>query len=159
MAAARRRGQARRHRVQARHALVEAGELEKARSEYRSLAQKWPDSPFASAAEAREKLAKGMAILIREGSVSKDLNALAEVLDANCGCHYGTMTNVYIAYGGLLDALWDGRMDGGARAYDVSDYRWALASLVAWTAMGLFASLFLRETHCRPVQHPPGELH
>ncbi len=36
-----------------------------------------------SAAEAREKLAKGMIILVREGSVSKDLHALAEVLDAD----------------------------------------------------------------------------
>jgi adenine deaminase len=33
-----------------------------------------------SAAEAREKLAKGMQILIREGTVSKDLAALAELL-------------------------------------------------------------------------------
>ncbi len=33
-----------------------------------------------SAAEAREKLHKGLRILIREGSVSKDLDALAEVL-------------------------------------------------------------------------------
>ncbi|WP_151718238.1 adenine deaminase [Gemmobacter serpentinus] len=33
-----------------------------------------------TAAEAREKLRKGMRILIREGSVSKDLHALAEVL-------------------------------------------------------------------------------
>ncbi len=33
------------------------------------------------AAEAREKLQKGMRVLIREGSVSKDLEALAEVLD------------------------------------------------------------------------------
>ena len=33
-----------------------------------------------TAAEAREKLMKGMRILIREGSVSKDLNALAPVL-------------------------------------------------------------------------------
>jgi adenine deaminase len=41
------------------------------------------DHEATSAAEAREKLAKGMAILIREGSVSKDLDALAEVLDAN----------------------------------------------------------------------------
>ncbi len=32
-----------------------AGELEKARSEYRSLAQKWPDSPFAATSEARAK--------------------------------------------------------------------------------------------------------
>ena len=41
------------------------------------------DHEATSAAEAREKLAKGMAILIREGSVSKDLAALAEVLDEN----------------------------------------------------------------------------
>jgi hypothetical protein len=32
-----------------------AGELEKARSEYRALAQKWPDSPFAATSEARAK--------------------------------------------------------------------------------------------------------
>src|SRR5690606_34542293 len=41
------------------------------------------DHEATSAAEAREKLAKGMAILIREGSVSKDLKALAEILDEN----------------------------------------------------------------------------
>ena len=33
--------------------------------------------------EAREKLKKGMTILIREGSVSKDLHALAPLIDAN----------------------------------------------------------------------------
>src|SRR5690606_470018 len=33
-----------------------------------------------SALEAREKLTKGLRVLIREGSVSKDLEALAEVL-------------------------------------------------------------------------------
>ncbi len=32
-----------------------AGDLEKARSEYRALAQKWPDSPFAATSEARAK--------------------------------------------------------------------------------------------------------
>jgi adenine deaminase len=41
------------------------------------------DHEATSATEAREKLAKGMAILIREGSVSKDLEALAEILDEN----------------------------------------------------------------------------
>ena len=41
------------------------------------------DHEATSAAEAREKLAKGMAILIREGSATKDLDALAEILDAN----------------------------------------------------------------------------
>ncbi|MDQ2091009.1 adenine deaminase [Marimonas arenosa] len=34
-----------------------------------------------SAAEAREKLQKGMRVLIREGSVSKDMRALAEILN------------------------------------------------------------------------------
>jgi adenine deaminase len=38
------------------------------------------DHEATGAAEAREKLRKGMRILIREGSVSKDLRALAEVL-------------------------------------------------------------------------------
>jgi adenine deaminase len=41
------------------------------------------DHEATTAAEAREKLAKGMNVLIREGSVSKDLAALAEVLDEN----------------------------------------------------------------------------
>jgi MFS family permease len=54
--------------------------------------------------------------------------------------------------GALLDALWDGEMAGGVRIYQASDYRVALASLVAWAAMGLVASLFLRETHCRPAE-------
>lgn len=36
-----------------------------------------------TADEAREKLRKGLTILIREGSVSKDLHALAEIIDEN----------------------------------------------------------------------------
>ncbi|MDQ0394239.1 adenine deaminase [Labrys monachus] len=38
------------------------------------------DHEITTAAEAREKLAKGMTVLIREGSVSKDLHALAELI-------------------------------------------------------------------------------
>ena len=41
------------------------------------------DHEATSAKEAREKLSKGMAILIREGSVSKDLDALAEIINAD----------------------------------------------------------------------------
>jgi adenine deaminase len=41
------------------------------------------DHETTTAEEAREKLRKGMTILIREGSVSKDMHALAEVLDEN----------------------------------------------------------------------------
>jgi adenine deaminase len=39
------------------------------------------DHETTTADEAREKLVKGMAILIREGSVSKDLHALLEIID------------------------------------------------------------------------------
>lgn len=41
------------------------------------------DHEATTAKEAREKLAKGMVVLIREGSVSKDMEALAEILDEN----------------------------------------------------------------------------
>ncbi|MCF6302096.1 MAG: adenine deaminase [Devosiaceae bacterium] len=41
------------------------------------------DHEATSAKEALEKLSKGMSILIREGSVSKDLDALAEIIDDN----------------------------------------------------------------------------
>jgi adenine deaminase len=41
------------------------------------------DHETTSISEAREKLAKGMTVLIREGSVSKDLHALAPLLNAN----------------------------------------------------------------------------
>jgi adenine deaminase len=59
--------------------------------------------------EAREKLAKGMAILIREGSVSKDLDALAEILDENTSSFVALCTDdrnpLDIAEEGHLDAL------------------------------------------------------
>jgi len=67
------------------------------------------DHEATSAAEAREKLAKGMAILIREGSVSKDLDALAEVLDENSSAFVALCTDdrnpLDIAEEGHLDAL------------------------------------------------------
>ena len=51
------------------------------------------DHEATSAKEAREKLSKGMAILIREGSVSKDLDALAEILDANTSAYVALCTD------------------------------------------------------------------
>jgi MFS family permease len=57
--------------------------------------------------------------------------------------------------GAVLDASWGGKMVGGARIYEAADYRLAFVSLAAWAAMGLVASLFLRETRCRPAQHRP----
>lgn len=46
-----------------------------------------------TAAEARDKLARGMTILIREGSVSKDLEALAEILDADTSAFVALCTD------------------------------------------------------------------
>ncbi len=67
------------------------------------------DHEATSAREAREKLLKGMAILIREGSVSKDLDALAEILDANTSSFVALCTDdrnpLDIAEEGHLDAL------------------------------------------------------
>lgn len=51
------------------------------------------DHEATTAVEAREKLQKGMAILIREGSVSKDLDALAEILDANTSAYVALCTD------------------------------------------------------------------
>ena len=67
------------------------------------------DHEATTAAEAREKLSKGMAIFIREGSVSKDLEALAEVLDENTSSFVCLCTDdrnpLDIGEEGHLDAL------------------------------------------------------
>lgn len=67
------------------------------------------DHESTTASEAREKLGKGMAVLIREGSVSKDLNALAEILDENTSSFVALCTDdrnpLDIAEEGHIDAL------------------------------------------------------
>ena len=67
------------------------------------------DHEATSAKEAREKLLKGMHILIREGSVSKDLEALAEVLDENTSSFMALCTDdrnpLDIKHEGHIDAL------------------------------------------------------
>ncbi len=69
------------------------------------------DHEATSAAEAREKLAKGMAILIREGSVSKDLNALAEILDENTSAFVALCTDDR----NPLDISEEGHLDNSIR--------------------------------------------
>jgi len=69
------------------------------------------DNEATSAAEAREKLAKGMAILIREGSVSKDLKALAEVLDENTSSFVALCTDDR----NPLDIAEEGHLDSSIR--------------------------------------------
>jgi MFS family permease len=53
--------------------------------------------------------------------------------------------------GWLLDLRWDGTMEAGARIYQAADYRFALVSLVVWSAMGFVLTFGLRETRCRPI--------
>jgi adenine deaminase len=69
------------------------------------------DHEATSAREAREKLAKGMAILIREGSVSKDLDALAEVLDENTSSFVALCTDDR----NPLDIAEEGHLDSSIR--------------------------------------------
>ena len=69
------------------------------------------DHEATSAQEAREKLAKGMAILIREGSVSKDLKALAEILDENTSSFVALCTDDR----NPLDIAEEGHLDSSIR--------------------------------------------
>ena len=72
------------------------------------------DHEATTAEEAREKLAKGMVILIREGSVSKDLAALAEVLDADTSPVMALCTDDR----NPLDIAEEGHIDGLIRHAD-----------------------------------------
>lgn len=69
------------------------------------------DHEATSATEAREKLAKGMAILIREGSVSKDLEALGEILDENTSSFVALCTDDR----NPLDIAEEGHLDSSIR--------------------------------------------
>jgi adenine deaminase len=69
------------------------------------------DHEATTAREAREKIAKGMAILIREGSVSKDLDALAEVLDENTSAFVALCTDDR----NPLDIAEEGHLDSSIR--------------------------------------------
>ncbi len=97
------------------------------------------DHETTSADEAREKLRKGMTVLIREGSVSKDLHALAEVLDENtssfmCLCtddrnpldiaeqgHLDYMIRTLIALGRPLHHVYRAASWSAARAFGLRD--------------------------------------
>lgn len=51
----------------------------------------------------------------------------------------------------LLDLNWAGAMADGARVYAQATYELAFLSILAWALVGLVASLFLRESYCRPL--------
>lgn len=90
-----------------------------------------------TAAEAREKLAKGMRVLIREGSVSKDLHALAPLITERLSPYIAFCTDdrnpLDIAEHGHLDHMIRTAISLGAPSLAV--YR--AASLSAAEAFGL----------------------
>lgn len=69
------------------------------------------DHESTSAPEAREKLAKGLAVLIREGSVCKDLDQLAEILDENTSSFVALCTDDR----NPLDIAEEGHLDNSIR--------------------------------------------
>jgi adenine deaminase len=95
------------------------------------------DHETTTADEAREKLAKGMTILIREGSVSKDLHALAELITVQNSPFLAFCTDdrnpLDIAEEGHLDFII--RTAIGLGAEPLAAYR--TATISAATAFGL----------------------
>ncbi|WP_150526129.1 adenine deaminase [Roseibium sediminis] len=93
------------------------------------------DHEATSAAEALEKLAKGMTILIREGSVSKDLDALSSILTPDVSAFVALCTDdrnpLDIAEEGHLDSMIRRLISRGARPLDA--YRAA-----SWSAANAF---------------------
>jgi len=95
------------------------------------------DHEATSAQEAREKLGKGMTILVREGSVSKDLHALSPLITPDLAPYMAFCTDdrnpLDIAEEGHLDFLIRTAIALGARPLDA--YR--MASHSAARAFGL----------------------
>jgi adenine deaminase len=95
------------------------------------------DHEATTVAEAREKLAKGMTILVREGSVSKDLHALAPLITADHAPFMAFCTDdrnpLDIGEEGHLDFIIRTAIALGARPLDA--YR--MASISAARAFGL----------------------
>lgn len=93
------------------------------------------DHEATSAAEAQEKLAKGMAVLMREGSVCKDLDALAPILTPDTSAFVALCTDdrnpLDIAEEGHLDSMIRRLIAKGIRPLDA--YRAA-----SWSAANAF---------------------
>ncbi len=101
------------------------------------------DHETTTADEAREKLAKGMAILIREGSVSKDLHALIPLISRDAAPFLAFCTDdrnpLDIAEEGHLDYMIRTAIAHGADV--LATYR--IASLSAARNFGLFDRGFI----------------
>lgn len=54
--------------------------------------------------------------------------------------------------GFLLDLFWQGKMEQGVRVYSLDTFHSALIALPVMLALSLVFILFIRETHCKPVE-------
>ena len=102
------------------------------------------DHEATSAEEALEKLSKGMTILMREGSVSKDLDALAPILQPDTSAFIALCTDdrnpLDIAEEGHLDSMIRRLIAKGIRPLDA--YRaasWSAANAFGLSDRGLIA--------------------
>ena len=93
------------------------------------------DHECTTAAEAREKLSKGCRVLIREGSVSKDLAALTPIIDAATAPFLAFCTDDR----NPLDIAEEGHIDHMVRAA-IADGAppWSVYRLVSWSAAQAF---------------------
>jgi len=100
--------------------------------------------------EAREKLRKGMQVLIRDGSVTRDVEALAELIDMTCSPFLAFCTDdrtpLHIAEDGHIDHLIRTAIAKGAPREAV--YRaatWSAARGFGFTDRGLLAPGYLAD--------------
>jgi sugar phosphate permease len=66
----------------------------------------------------------------------------------NTGVMVGPMI-LQPSIGWVLDRLWGGAMQDGARVYELAAYRTGFALMIAWLVGSVVAILFTRDTHCR----------
>jgi MFS family permease len=73
----------------------------------------------------------------------------------NTGVMLGPMV-LQPSIGWMLDRLWRGAVQEGARVYDLAGYRAGFGLMMAWLVASLAAVLFTSETHCRQQGDAPG---
>jgi sugar phosphate permease len=73
----------------------------------------------------------------------------------NTGVMLGPMV-LQPSIGWMLDRLWRGAVQEGARVYDLAGYRTGFGLMMAWLVASLAAVLFTSETHCRQQVDAPG---
>ena len=69
---------------------------------------------------------------------------------ANAGAFCG-MSVMQPLLGYLLDLRWDGLVVEGTKIYPLAAYRGLFATCLAFLAVCLFSSLFIKETHCQNI--------